>query len=176
MGWSRPTICQRSSVRMDSDLWIWSWCRPRLRPKTLTMSSGISDSTTILTGNPMSLSSRDSSTADMKSQASSMVTLTSALRVTLKQYAPSTVRPGNSEEMWFSMMSSMNTYTSSLLICVGILTNLGSTPMGTLTLAYMSWSLPCSFTAMFRALFEMNGNGWETSSPSGVSSAWTLSL
>jgi len=109
LGWLRPTICQRSSVRISWARWICRGDSPRFLPNTLTMSSGISASTTILTGKPISLSSRDSSTAVMKSHASSIVTLTSALRVTLKVYAPSTDRPGNSDEMWFSMMSSMKT-------------------------------------------------------------------
>jgi len=109
LGWLRPTICHRSSVRISWARWICRGDSPRFLPNTLTMSSGISASTTILTGNPMSLSSRDSSTAVMKSQASSMVTFTSALRVTLKVYAPSTESPGKSDDMWFSMMSSMKT-------------------------------------------------------------------
>ena len=61
---------------------------------------------------------------------------------------------------------------------VGTLTNLGSTPVGTLTLAYMlpSSSLLWSLTAMLRTLLEMNGNGCDTSRARGASSACSLSL
>jgi len=61
---------------------------------------------------------------------------------------------------------------------VGTFTNLGRTPVGTLTLAYMfpSSSLLCSLTAMLRTLLEMKGNGCETSRARGVSSACSLSL
>ncbi len=97
------------------------------------MSSGIVDSTTILTGNPIPLSSIASSTEVMKSQASSMVTFTSALRVTLNVYAPSISLSGKRAEMWFSMMSS--SITSFVPLEEGTSMNLGSTPAGTFTLA-----------------------------------------
>ncbi len=142
--------------------------------KSLTISVGMVDSTTILTGNPMSLSSRDSSTAVMKSHASSMVTFTSALRVTLNTYAPSTSRVGNRAEMCVSIMSSSITMTSPLEL--GTWTNLGRVPTGTLTLAYsLSPAAFTSFAAMFSELLDMKGKGWETSSARGVRRAWTLS-
>ena len=111
----------------------------------------------------------------MKSQASSIVTLTSAFLVTLKVYAPTTSSPGKREEMCFSNMSSSMTYCSPLV--EGTRTNLGRVPTGTLTLAYSwSWFLSYILTAMFRELFEMKGKGWLTSSARGVSRGWTLCL
>ena len=118
---------------MASVLWTWRSLIFRFLENSLTMSVGMVLSTVILTGNPMSLSSRDSSTAVMKSQASSIVTLTSAFLVTLNVYAPSTSSPGNSEEMCFSRMSSRRTYCSPF--GEGMRTKRGSVPMGTLTLA-----------------------------------------
>ena len=160
---------------MASVLWT---CTPesfRFLANSLTMSVGMVPSATILTGNPTSLSSRDSSTAVMKSQASSMVTLTSALRVTLNMYAPSTSSPGNSAEMCVSMMSS--SMTKTIPEGDGTWTNLGRGPTGTLTLANScSCFLSNILTAMLRELLEMNGNGWLTSSASGVRRGWTLSL
>lgn len=84
LGKSRPTSCQRSTSMMASVLWTCTPERFRFFANSLIISVGMVPSAAILTGNPTSLSSRDSSTAVMKSQASSMVTLTSALRVTLK--------------------------------------------------------------------------------------------
>lgn len=175
MGWSSPTSSHRSPRLIASVLCTWRSVRLRFLANSFTMSGGMERSTAILTGNPTSLSSRDSSTAVMKSQASSMVTLTSALRVTRNMYAPTTSRPGNSEEMWFSMMSSSSTYCSPL--DEGTRTNLGRTPTGTFTLAN-SWSLLLSYmrTAIFSELLEMNGNGWLTSSARGVSRGCTLCL
>lgn len=68
---------------MTSVLWTCRSLSFRFLANSLTMSAGMVLSTIILTGKPMSLSSRDSSTAVMKSQASSIVTLTSAFLVTL---------------------------------------------------------------------------------------------
>ncbi len=118
---------------MTSVLWTCRSLSFRLRAKSLIMSVGMVRSTIILTGNPTSRSSRDSSTAVMKSHASSIVTLTSAFLVTLKVYAPSTSRSGNRDDTWFSRMSSSITNLSPL--GPGTWTNLGSTPTGTFTLA-----------------------------------------
>ncbi len=118
---------------MASVLWTWRSDSLRFLANSLTMSVGMDLSTVILTGNPTSLSSRDSSTAVMKSQASSMVTFTSAFLVTLNVYAPTTSNPGNSDETWFSRMSSSMTYCSPLVD--GTWTKRGMIPTGTFTLA-----------------------------------------
>ena len=141
-----------------SVLWTWTPESLRFLANSFTISVGMVPSATILTGNPTSLSSRDSSTAVMKSQASSMVTLTSALRVTLNIYAPSTSSPGKRAEMCVSMMSS--SMTNTMPEGEGTCTNLGSGPTGTLTLAKScSCFLSYILTAMLRELLDMNGKG-----------------
>lgn len=133
LGRSSLTSSHRSPRLMASVLWTCSSVSLRFLANSFTMSEGMLRSTAILTGKPTSLSSRDSSTAVMKSHASSMVTLTSAFLVTLNVCAPTTSRFGNSDEMWHSMTSSIRTYCSPW--GDGTRTNLGRVPMGTLTRA-----------------------------------------
>ena len=132
----RPAMSQRSvnSIPLSDALVTWLSLSFRFLANTDTRSVGMDSSTTILTGNPMSLESRAFSTALIRSTASSTVTLTSAFLVMRNLYAPRTSRPGKRAPMLSLMMFSRRT---NCLVDPpeGTLTNLGRMPTGTLTLA-----------------------------------------